>query len=451
MGIYKSKRAPIFGALIVFFFSVVVLAQSSTGVYIGTGETEYSARKEAIRLALQEQVSQLLVADRAIGDTEVIYDSVISTMNGYIESFELIKTETDSSGNYKVTARVVVSKQMLENHIASYATEAGEIDGEGLFGFAQTRNATQAAARMNAEANGYIFRRMFRGYPMQVFQSEVLAVKPGSPGPKQHLVTIEAELFPDPAFVELVMSTVDYLAYGKCESGNSCGNLLGFNRGASNTCKNQQCTDSWDVRRRIQLDYANAFPEEYDVNSRRFEPYTLCYYDQRDRGFVQSNKQKKCFVLKPGVYKVKDDKNSTAVTEYNRMKIAATILDSSNVSVLREMACFTEQAHGKDIGYAPWGAASRLNWSMYLPFETKRTLSTSAQGEKKFYIDLQPVSVYFSVDSREMDMSKADKIHIAPYVWLKASPSRFVDVTSVYHEGKHEDDPCSILVRSLGR
>ena len=67
----------------------------STIAYTGVGSNLEAAKAEAIRAALSIQIPQYVIADRKVVNSRLERDVTISTMSGYISSFEIIDQYKD--------------------------------------------------------------------------------------------------------------------------------------------------------------------------------------------------------------------------------------------------------------------------------------------------------------------------------------------------------------------
>jgi hypothetical protein len=63
----------------------------------GVGANLREARMDAIRVALQRTMQQLVVVDRLIKDDKVVIDKIYSTLNGYIENFKELEVQHDAN------------------------------------------------------------------------------------------------------------------------------------------------------------------------------------------------------------------------------------------------------------------------------------------------------------------------------------------------------------------
>lgn len=155
--------------------SVLGISQSApeerTVEVMASGETLGQARDEAVRTALQATVSQLVISDRLVENSEVVRDDVFATQNGFVTSFEILEQSRSEFGEYELVARVSVSEDTILNYVAYQEGGDSSIDGESLF--AEVR---RSAGQRDVVAQ--MFRRFARGYPWDVVSLELNAIKP---------------------------------------------------------------------------------------------------------------------------------------------------------------------------------------------------------------------------------------------------------------------------------
>ena len=124
---------------------------------IGRGATVSEARTDAVRQALQQTMQQLIVVDRAISNDEVTRNSILSTMNGYVEAFEETRSFVENR-QYALEANVTVSASRVVNFIGTTSGASASISGQSI-----AANRERIAA--NRRVKGELFDRLFRGYP----------------------------------------------------------------------------------------------------------------------------------------------------------------------------------------------------------------------------------------------------------------------------------------------
>ena len=145
-------------------------ASSQVVEVTGRGDTRWRAREDAIRQALQQVVTQLVIADREIRGNEVIRDDVRSTLNGYVERFEVLAQDVQAD-QHVVRARIHVSPSRL---IAAMR-QAGNGATQPLDG--ATIGAAVAAKRMKDSTTAVMVARLLRVLPSEVVDGHVDGVR----------------------------------------------------------------------------------------------------------------------------------------------------------------------------------------------------------------------------------------------------------------------------------
>lgn len=175
--------------IVAHIFIVFAVAMSfgttrpSSVTVTGEGDSYWDARQDCIRQALQQTVTQLVIADRRIENDKVVKDSILSTMNGFVDSFEVIR-QTSKNGKVQLESKVTVSVSAIENFVLSRGKGSAKFDGNAVLGNLQRDDLVRAS-------NSEIVTRMFEGFPSRAFD---LQVKKITPDPKDRgvvLVTID--------------------------------------------------------------------------------------------------------------------------------------------------------------------------------------------------------------------------------------------------------------------
>jgi hypothetical protein len=169
----------------------------------GYGDSINEARSDAVRQALQETMQQLIVVDRAIKDDKLVRDKIMSTMNGYIESFKELSVNKEGQ-QIALTAEIIVSPSRIENFIGTNIGGGSNIAGAALFADSQ-REIAQRKAR------GEIFDRLFRGFPSEVTEVRLLKI---SPSPDLQFYIVDIELSFTKPWLDALRSGLKALATG---------------------------------------------------------------------------------------------------------------------------------------------------------------------------------------------------------------------------------------------
>lgn len=174
---------------------------------VGEGRTRWEARSAAIQLALQQVVAQLVVADRAVAGDSLVRDEVISTMNGFVERFEVLAEESLPDKTIRMTARVHVAESNIQTFIGAQRSMAGSVDGDLLLAQLQ---ATQLAEQHRAQ----IVTRLFEGFPHLAVELTPVTVTPDSRDREQVQVSVAVQI--DSLFVRQLVGGMEAL-------GRTCG------------------------------------------------------------------------------------------------------------------------------------------------------------------------------------------------------------------------------------
>jgi hypothetical protein len=136
----------------------------------GQGTTYWDARQDCIRQALQQTLPQLVVADRRIENDKVVRDSVLSTMNGFVDSFQVINQSTVNSQTV-IRAEVGISVSGIENFVLTSGKGSAQFDGSTLLG---NLSRDDLARKSRSE----IIERTFDGFPSRAFDVKVKRIAP---------------------------------------------------------------------------------------------------------------------------------------------------------------------------------------------------------------------------------------------------------------------------------
>ena len=148
--------------------------QRKTVTVTGRGATPAEAHNDAVRQALQQTVQQLVFADRTVENQKLVRDRIMSTMNGYVDSYRIVRKDFNSvNGIFAQEEEIVVSLTRIENFLGISLGASAELKG-GILNTDAMREITQRDAR------GMIFDRLLTGLP-----ASALEISFGSPTPDQ--------------------------------------------------------------------------------------------------------------------------------------------------------------------------------------------------------------------------------------------------------------------------
>ena len=141
----------------------------------GLGATQADARENAIRNGLQFAVRQLVISDLAIEGDEIIRDTVYSTLNGYIERFDVKVTEK-VEGEIYIRAELALNETDIKNTVSIFTNiDSGKInssgiDGEGIQSTIESALAEQTRKKNQAFFAAKLYEKMYRGYPINAYE-----------------------------------------------------------------------------------------------------------------------------------------------------------------------------------------------------------------------------------------------------------------------------------------
>lgn len=182
-------------------------AKTDTVRVSGRGATRWSARGDAIRQAMQQKVAQLVIADRAVSGDSVLKDDVVSTMNGFVEGFEVI-AERRNGDEIELDARVILGTGTIERYIERRRDPtAGTVDGDGMLARLQ---ASQEFERARAD----VVTRLLSGFPDDAVSLTVDEVRPHPADRNLFLVFGRSRV--DDGFVRQLTTGMDALLKDKC-------------------------------------------------------------------------------------------------------------------------------------------------------------------------------------------------------------------------------------------
>lgn len=169
----------------------------------GRGDSEWSARNEAVRLALQQAIRQLVIADRTVSDDTVLRDSVMSTMNGFVDRFDPIRMHKEGS-EIVVEANVTVSSTRIENFLGGSTGASASIRGSDLAASLQGELAARSA-------RAQVLWRLFAGYPGKAIEIKINRV--GLSAQDARLIVVDYDFTTNKTFLSSLKQGLQVLAH----------------------------------------------------------------------------------------------------------------------------------------------------------------------------------------------------------------------------------------------
>lgn len=144
----------------------------------GFGDTEQLARFNATRNALQFATRQLVISEIKIDADEIIEDVLYSSMNGYIERFDVLDSIL-VAGQHFVRARLQVDPVGIKETIKIFTDIGLGIENTGAIDTGGIRSALSSAqAEFDRRSNQLkvarkLYKEMLRDFPSKAYELEL--------------------------------------------------------------------------------------------------------------------------------------------------------------------------------------------------------------------------------------------------------------------------------------
>lgn len=177
-----------------FIFSVISFNSSAAADNIavevtGSGQTVYAAQQDAIRTGLQRVVPQLIFAERKIINDQMLTDSIMSSMNGFIEKLEIID-QHQASNDIQLKIRLHVSPRSVGSYVNQLPGKGVSIDMRSMLANANRREA-------NREFREAYLLRFLRGLPSRAIEARVSDIHIDAADSRYAHVTTETQINPE--------------------------------------------------------------------------------------------------------------------------------------------------------------------------------------------------------------------------------------------------------------
>lgn len=379
-----------------------VNARSVVVEVVGYGSNVKEARSDGIRQAMQSVLSQLVVTERHVSGDEVLEDSVLSTMNGFIERVEEIEI-SHFGGETKVHSRITVSTEAIFNYLREDATGSG-IDGLSLFSESERSSGNQAA-------HSEIFARAFRGFPGQSFETRISSIRPHGADPDK--IEIEFEIQARPGWVKNFRDIISSLSsrrfnltFAKSEDDQCRNDIIASSRiliGGYPKCMSDSA----------RKDMNDAFHNEIRPNTPVF-----CLIDKESA---------ECYLLPSGNYLGEFSRvASHAVVSPAEQKHVLLLvgIDPQGHNTFRNGCCsVSSPVRSGEHRQNPLGLAQALRLGgdfripTFIDLHENRIRHNSSTGVVPVnFIYLGPVKAKILAEQTEFDTAQTRKIFIAPAI-----------------------------------
>ena len=180
------------------------------GVYetYGVGDDLKSARRDAIRNALQYAVTQFVVSEIEIEDDKIIKDTLYSTMNGEIDRFVVHDTWAEL-GQVFISAELEIKDSKIQSTVGRFASAgvgvrvAGNntavLESDELLNSISSANAEKVRLIDQAYVSQQLFFQALRGFPARAFDITLSQVSVDQYNPDKINLVIAVE--PDSEWV----------------------------------------------------------------------------------------------------------------------------------------------------------------------------------------------------------------------------------------------------------
>jgi len=155
-------------------------------IVTGEGSSYWDAREDCVRQALQQSLPQLVIAGRHIEDDRVVRDSVLSTMNGFVESFRVLE-QSETKGSVRLKAEVEISQTDIENFVLASGKGSARISSSSLLGEIGRDDLARTS-------RSEILKHLFEGFPTKAFDVWVKKVEVDPINRGQIVATVEVQV-----------------------------------------------------------------------------------------------------------------------------------------------------------------------------------------------------------------------------------------------------------------
>jgi hypothetical protein len=129
----------------------------------GVGLDLESARKDALKRAVEQAVGLLVDAETILENNEII-ETILTYSGAYIEKYEELETKKEDSGLFRVKVKAEVMKTQLLEKLVEGKVDTKKVDGKSIF--------AKARSRMDEKySSALLFRRVFEGFPLNVMRA----------------------------------------------------------------------------------------------------------------------------------------------------------------------------------------------------------------------------------------------------------------------------------------
>ena len=135
----------------------------------GQGATPAEARNNGFRLAVEQAIGTLISSETEVHNGRMVRDEIISYAAGFVERFEIDKTESTAQGA-AVTMRVWVGRSALADRLLNKSETSGQVDGASASVKLQSINQERATGDR-------LVATVLRDFPRRAFDIDLKTTK----------------------------------------------------------------------------------------------------------------------------------------------------------------------------------------------------------------------------------------------------------------------------------
>lgn len=248
---------------------------------VGRGESRWAAQNDAIRQALQSTMTQLVIADRVINDDKVVRDTVMSTMNGFIERFEPVRTYAEGT-EIVIDAYVTVSNSRIANYLAPLTAAHAVVRGSDI-------SASMQAELLSSQARAEILWHLFSGYPGVAL--EITIDKVGLSDKNPNLIAVDYSMTTNRQFIAKLkegLKALDRPLTSPKQKESFASKLQKWSKSAERPLESQapQTSQACIGKNLEEVEYSRmALWECYPVPAAAYRQYYLSHYGQQQNTY----------------------------------------------------------------------------------------------------------------------------------------------------------------------
>ena len=131
----------------------------------GDGATTEQARQNGFRLAVEQAIGSLVSSEAEVQNGRLIRDEIINYSAGYVDRFDIVKTEPTSRGS-RVTMKVWVKRSALANRLLNESKQSAEVDGA-------TASVSFQTAVYERQSGDRLLASVLKDFPQRAFEIQI--------------------------------------------------------------------------------------------------------------------------------------------------------------------------------------------------------------------------------------------------------------------------------------